>query len=920
MAVLGSSTAHARMEKAAERRLLRRLDFRVLPILWLLYLVSFVDRSNIGNAKIQGMDQELQLTGQRYNIALFVFNIGYLAVMMFCWGLTVIGCGLTRSWAGLVVCRLLEGMAESAFVPGAAYLIGSYYRRDDFASYFFIVPFPEGSTFLMPEDKDLLLARLRDDRDDVAHEDRLPARRLLDFLRDLKIWAAVVIYLGAAENANSITSFQPTILRGLGYDAAAAQVRTIPVYLAAAVYSIAMAYAAERLGQRYLFCMVGFGTIAAGLAVQIAQPRTSPGVRYMGLFFMTAGAYLVMPLAVVLIAVNVGKGYKRTVALGAIVCFGNAGSFIGTNVYLRREAHLPHRLQHGARALRRRHAGGDGIVRGVLGANRRRDEKRDALAGCCRNAVLSIWGSGIQISDIAHRWSFSTAVSSPYPGLVAAAVLDAETEQVHAGRAPACHVSYATHDVAHLPHLGGLGAPPSFAAGGLSIEAVSALPARTIMGAKADMLARDVPSTTRSSTYKRWYRRHQQEQAARRAADSSDSKLTRAQTPIPTPKAATTMPRRRPAAPGQTNDLMEGPASYTHHADSHLAVRCSINRRPARTLWTRWTRTPDNNKTNNTKKVKSVRAKRMISTAELGKAMAAQQYSVAAAAPAVTSAAPPPPAVSSKAPSSGKGSGSESSNSDSGSEDEDKKKKTQKSSKPPAPTAAPTASLPAPAAGGPGYHGLRRSSPSPVVAAPAVSSSQRPRQEEDSDCESEEEDDKEDKKKKEKEGDKDSRSHPRPPPPAVVSGSASASAPVVKAPAITSSAAAPAHAIWQCGSEVVQGSQDGDQRAPGQASSSGAPAAPGVTSGPGGVPVVTPASPSATGARRRRFAGVWTPRNGTGAGYVLVPDQVRHRGAVGYRVGSGGHGGGCHRRTGVDASPDTAFNVFPVPPISEIES
>lgn len=57
----------------------------------------------------------------------------------------------------------------------------------------------------------------------------------------------------------------------------------------------------------------------------------------MGLFFMTAGAYLVMPLIVVWIAINVGKGYKRTVALGAIVCFGNAGSFVGTNVYLKRE-------------------------------------------------------------------------------------------------------------------------------------------------------------------------------------------------------------------------------------------------------------------------------------------------------------------------------------------------------------------------------------------------------------------------------------------------------------------------------------------------------------------------------------------------------------------------------------------------------
>lgn len=91
-------------DKSAEAKILRKLDLKVLPILWLLYLVCFVDRSNIGNAKIQGMDTELELKGQRYNIAVFVFNIGYLiagvplsivfkktgpkslAVMMFCWG------------------------------------------------------------------------------------------------------------------------------------------------------------------------------------------------------------------------------------------------------------------------------------------------------------------------------------------------------------------------------------------------------------------------------------------------------------------------------------------------------------------------------------------------------------------------------------------------------------------------------------------------------------------------------------------------------------------------------------------------------------------------------------------------------------------------------------------------------------------
>lgn len=202
-------------------------------------------------------------------------------------------------------------------------------------SYFIIVPFPEVCTFFSAKDKELLLARLKADGGAIAH-DKLPPKRIIKFFRDWKIWVAILVYLGAAENANSIVGFQPTILKGIGYTAAGAQVRTIPVYLTAAVYSISFAYTAEYLQKRYLFCMLGFGTIAIGLIIEIAQPH-APGVRYLGLFLMTSGAYLVMPLAVVWIAINVGKGYKRSVALGAIVCFGNAGAFVGTNVFLKRE-------------------------------------------------------------------------------------------------------------------------------------------------------------------------------------------------------------------------------------------------------------------------------------------------------------------------------------------------------------------------------------------------------------------------------------------------------------------------------------------------------------------------------------------------------------------------------------------------------
>ena len=56
---------------------MRKIDFRLLPPLTILYIVAFMDRSNIGNAKVAGMNDELGLTSSQYNIALTVFFFPY---------------------------------------------------------------------------------------------------------------------------------------------------------------------------------------------------------------------------------------------------------------------------------------------------------------------------------------------------------------------------------------------------------------------------------------------------------------------------------------------------------------------------------------------------------------------------------------------------------------------------------------------------------------------------------------------------------------------------------------------------------------------------------------------------------------------------------------------------------------------------
>jgi hypothetical protein len=55
----------------------RQIDLYVVPIVALQYLFSFIDRANIGNARLAGLEKDLGLHGYDYNILLSIFYVSY---------------------------------------------------------------------------------------------------------------------------------------------------------------------------------------------------------------------------------------------------------------------------------------------------------------------------------------------------------------------------------------------------------------------------------------------------------------------------------------------------------------------------------------------------------------------------------------------------------------------------------------------------------------------------------------------------------------------------------------------------------------------------------------------------------------------------------------------------------------------------
>lgn len=131
-----------------QRRIIRKIDLRLVPTLGFMYCVSLMDRTNLGIAVVAGMGVDLVLIGERYSIIVLLFFITYvllqppatvilrkigprlfLPVIVILWGATMVCFGFVKTWTDLLPLRLVLGIFEAGFFPGCAYLLSCWYPR-----------------------------------------------------------------------------------------------------------------------------------------------------------------------------------------------------------------------------------------------------------------------------------------------------------------------------------------------------------------------------------------------------------------------------------------------------------------------------------------------------------------------------------------------------------------------------------------------------------------------------------------------------------------------------------------------------------------------------------------------------------------------------------------------------------------------
>ncbi|GAB7353842.1 hypothetical protein MBLNU459_g4208t1 [Dothideomycetes sp. NU459] len=136
---------------AMERRLLWKIDLRILPVTIIMYILNYIDRNNIASARLGGLEKDLGLVGSQYQTCVSILFVGYVLMQvpsnlflnrigrpalfvpsaMIAWGIISGAAGAVHNFGGLLACRFLVGFVEAAFFPGCFYLLSCWYTRKE---------------------------------------------------------------------------------------------------------------------------------------------------------------------------------------------------------------------------------------------------------------------------------------------------------------------------------------------------------------------------------------------------------------------------------------------------------------------------------------------------------------------------------------------------------------------------------------------------------------------------------------------------------------------------------------------------------------------------------------------------------------------------------------------------------------------
>ncbi|CAN9311817.1 unnamed protein product [Alternaria alternata] len=369
-----------------EKKVRRKLDRVIVPLTTFLYLLCFLDRYgpfhytqklfadylysvNVGNARIQGMAEDLNLVGVRFNWVTSIFYIVYMFVevpsnillkklgpnglaffitcfykrneLLFRIGIYVSAASMAGAFGGLLATVL-------ARIPpwGASGMIIHTWRNIFFFEGLFTVLVGLGAPFLMPRspqecwflnERERMIATQRLVLKSGADEnEKTEVHHVKRAVMNITNYFCAFGFFFINITVQGISLFMPTILRDLGWTATKSQLYSVPPYVCACLIAIAVAFVSDKTNRRGIYLAIF--TLPAIAGFSIMRWATDPNVRYGGIFLITIGAFPGGPGFLAWAANNAAGPAVRSVSTAYVVTLGTAGGILATWTYTSQDA------------------------------------------------------------------------------------------------------------------------------------------------------------------------------------------------------------------------------------------------------------------------------------------------------------------------------------------------------------------------------------------------------------------------------------------------------------------------------------------------------------------------------------------------------------------------------------------------------
>ncbi|KAL6889157.1 major facilitator superfamily domain-containing protein [Trichoderma evansii] len=371
-----SQGARTLLTAEEEKKLLRRIDWHLMPLCSLIFMFKNLDSDNVSNARImnQGTHQnimnQLGMTSDEYNLVTVVY---YAAFMLHDFSLDLVQaesgqfagillqmcywyrpdemslrllyfyiCGNTSGIFGGLLAFAFDNASRSSGLSGWQWLFlteGAVTVVFGIAVWFLLPDFPETASWLTDKEKAFIQARLPANAP-RANEQNFKFSEIVDSLKDVRLWLFTVSWALFSTASNGVRFYQSTVIANLGFtNIATAQILNIPITAASLILiGVSGAFADNGRYPRPLYPLGCLLTIIACYAVLVAYPNNA-GI-YTATLIGNSCAAAWYPLMWPWRVQTTSRATGSAFSIGFVNSYGQIGGAIGPQIF--RSKYAPH--------------------------------------------------------------------------------------------------------------------------------------------------------------------------------------------------------------------------------------------------------------------------------------------------------------------------------------------------------------------------------------------------------------------------------------------------------------------------------------------------------------------------------------------------------------------------------------------------